>query len=140
MFRRSFWTTKKRPTLEAQQRRHNYLFPSAQRVRQHLHISRRGEQVLNSTSAGASTIDSYIQRELGEQEFVFEDPDYQMSSHVPPPAASDGVVGEMDLEKGGAFPTNLARKDSAMPRVEDRRGSSRGGSMRSGDTRSSESR
>lgn len=63
-----------------------------------------------------------------------------MSSHVPPPAASDGVVGEMDLEKGGAFPTNLARKDSAMPRVEDRRGSSRGGSMRSGDTRSSESR
>ena len=135
MFRRSFWTTKK-PTPEVQQRRHNYLFPSAQRVRQHFNRSRPGDQVLNSTSAGASTIDSYIHRELGEQEFVFEDPDYQMTS---PPVVPDCVAGEIDLEKGGAFPTHIARKDSAMPRLDDGRGS-RGGSASSGDTRSSQSR
>jgi hypothetical protein len=138
VLRRSFWTPKK-PTQEVQQRRHNYVFASAQRVRQHFHISRRGEQVLNSTSAGASTIDSYIQRELGEQEFVFEDPDYQITSQIPPPAASDCVAGEIDLEKGGAFPTHIARKDSAMPRLEDGR-ESRVGSVSSGDTRSSQSR
>ncbi|KAG9199004.1 hypothetical protein G6514_009189 [Epicoccum nigrum] len=138
MFRRSFWTTRS-PTPEVQQRRHNYVFPSAQRVRQHFNRSRPGDQALNSTSAGASTIDSYIQRELGEQEFVFEDPDYQMSSHIPPPTAPDFVVGAIDLEKGEMFPTHIARKDSAMPRLEDRRGS-RGGSASSGDTRSSQSR
>jgi len=138
MFLKSFWTSKK-PTPEVQQKRRNYVFPSAQRVRQHFNRSRPGDQVLNSTSAGASTIDSYIQRELGEQEFVFEDPDYQMTSQIPPPDAPDCVTGEIDLEKGGAFPTHITRKDSAMPRLESGRGS-RGGSASSGDTRSSQSR
>ena len=63
-----------------------------------------------------------------------------MSSHVPAPAAAESVGGEMDLEKGGAFPIHISRKDSAMPRVEDGRASGRGGSVGSGDTRSSGSK
>lgn len=62
-----------------------------------------------------------------------------MTSQIPPPDAPDCVVGEIDLEKGGAFPTHISRKDSAMPRLESER-ESRVGSASSGDTRSSQSR
>lgn len=93
--------------------------------------------MLNSTSAGASTIDGYIQQELGDQELVFEDPDYQMISNVPH-ATVGYTTGDIDLEKGGAFPTQMSRKDSALPRLEG--GCERAGSSSSGNTCSSHSR
>lgn len=114
------------------------MFPSAQRVRQRLSGRRPGNQILNSTSAGASTIDVYIQRELGDQEFVFEDPDYQMTSVITPHAAPAVTLGDIDLEKGNAFPVEITRKDSAFPRIQDE--SDAGESAGSGDTRSSNSR
>ncbi|KAF2993034.1 hypothetical protein E8E13_000226 [Curvularia kusanoi] len=138
MFRYSFWTSKKATQEVQQRRRNNYVFASAQRVRQHFNRSRRGDHVLNSTSAGASTLDSYIQRELGEEDFVYEDPDYQMTSIAEPPPAPGFAMGDADLEKGGAFYTEIARKDSALPRLDNGYGGA--GTASSGDTRSSQSR
>lgn len=94
--------------------------------------------MLNSTSAGASTIDVYIQRELGDQEFVFEDPDFQMIGVLPPHGAPEVALGDIDLEKGNAFSVEVARKDSAFLRKGD--AINAGDSAGSGDTRSSQSR
>ena len=137
MFRKSFWIGAK-PAQQVQQKRNNYVFAPAQRIRQRLSGRRHGNQILNSTSAGASTIDVYIQRELGDQEFVFEDPDYQMTSVVPPHGAPEVTMANIDLEKGNAFPVQITRKDSALPRIGDE--SDAGESGGSGDTRSSNSR
>lgn len=134
MFRKSFWTNAK-PVQHVQQKRNDY---SARRIRQRLSGRRHGNQILNSTSAGASTIDGYIQRELGDQESVFEDPDYQMTSVLPPHGAPEVTLGDIDLEKGKAFPAEITRKDSAFPRMGDE--SDEGESAGSGDTRSSNSR
>jgi hypothetical protein len=137
VFRKSFWTGAK-PVQQVQQKRNNYVFASAQRVRQRLSGRRHGNQILNSTSAGASTIDVYNQCELGDQEYVFEDPDYQMTSVMPPNGAPEVMLGDMDLEKGNAFPVQITRKDSAFPRAGDE--SDAGDSAASGGTRSSNSR
>jgi len=137
VFRKSFWTNAK-PVQQAQQERNNYVFVSAQRVRQRLSGRRHGNQILNSTSAGASTIDAYVQRELGDQEFVFEDPDYQTTSVLPPHGAPEVTLGDIDLQKGNALPVEIIRKDSAFPRMGDE--SDAGDSAGSGDTRSSQSR
>ncbi|KAF2623090.1 hypothetical protein BU25DRAFT_462242 [Macroventuria anomochaeta] len=118
MFRKSFWISRK-PAQQVQQKRNNYMFASAQRARQRLSRVRNGNQVLNSTSAGPSTIDIYIQLELSDAGFVFEDPDYQMTSNLPPHAAPRITSGDMDLEKGGAFTTEIMRQDSSFPRVAD---------------------
>lgn len=117
--------------------RNNYILASSQRVHQHLSWRRHGNRILNSTSAGASTINVYIQRELGDQEFVFEDPDYRMTSAIPPHAAPEVTLSDIDLEKGNAFPVKITRNDSAFPRMEEESGA--GESAGSGDTRSSNS-
>jgi hypothetical protein len=85
-------------------------------VRQRLHRSQNRDQVLNSTSAGASIVDVYIQRELGDEEFVFEDPDYQAMSDLP---HHDEVRqgGDVDLEKGRTSKTGITRTDSGFPRM-----------------------
>ncbi|KAF3050611.1 hypothetical protein E8E11_010081 [Didymella keratinophila] len=88
MFPKSFWTNAK-PVQQVQQKRNNYVFASAQRVRQRLSGRQYGNQILNSTSAGASTIDVYIQREFDDRQFVFEDPVYQMTSVLPPHGAPE---------------------------------------------------
>lgn len=138
MFRKSFWTSKKR-TQQVQQKRNNFVFASAQHARQRISRVRHGHgnQVLNSTSAGASTVDVYIQREMGDEEFVFEDPDYQMTANAPPHAAP---TGDMDLEKGNGFRTEIVRSDSAFPVVIEDDDEDGGRSAGSGDTRSSQSR
>jgi hypothetical protein len=69
---------------------------------------------------------------------VFEDPDYQMTSVMPPNGAPEGMLGDVDLEKGNAFPVQITRKDSAFPRAGDE--SDAGDSAASGGTRSSNSR
>ena len=94
--------------------------------------------MLNSTSAGPSTIDIYIQREFGDQDFVFEDPDHQMTGVLPPHGAPDVALGNIDLEKGNTFSVEITRKDSAFPRIED--GIAVGDGAGSGETRSSQSR
>lgn len=58
-------------------------------------------------SAGASIIDVYIQRELGDDEFVCEDQDYQMTGILPPYGTPEAILGKIDLEKGGAFASRL---------------------------------
>ena len=136
MFRKSFWFNEKVPQI--QQKRNNYMFASARRVRQRFSRPQNRNQVLNSTSAGVSTIDVYIQRELGDEQFVFEDPDYQMTSNPPPHTSLQITAGEVDLEKGGAFKTEITWTDIGFPRAVG--GSEAGGSAGSGDTRSSGSR
>lgn len=66
---------------------------------------------MNSTSAGATTIDLYVQRELGDEELVFEDPDYQMTASLPPHSSQ-----HIDLEKNVVYRTDIARTDSGYPR------------------------
>jgi hypothetical protein len=137
VIRRSFWKNAK-PFRQVQQKRNNYVFASAQGVRQRLSERQHGDQILNSTSAGASTTDVYIQRELGNQNFVFEDPDYQVTGVLPAHGAPEVTLGDIDLEKGDAFPGEITRKDSGFPRTGDKSDASK--SAGSGDKRSSISR
>lgn len=69
---------------------------------------------------------------------MFEDPDYQMTTHMPPHAAPEATSGDIDLEKGNAITTEVFRKDSAFPVVS--RDGDEAGSAGSGDTRSEQSR
>ncbi|KAH6639127.1 hypothetical protein C7974DRAFT_387910 [Boeremia exigua] len=116
MFRRSFWSINK-PGPEVQQRHSRYMFNSARRARMRLSRAHRGNQALNSTSAGASTLENYVQRELGDHESVFEDPDYQMVTNMPYHATEQVTPADIDLEKGNAIKSTTVRKDSAFPNI-----------------------
>lgn len=97
------------------------MFLSVQRVRQRLSRAEHGNQVLNSTSAGPSTIDVYVQQETAGEDCVIEDPDFQVVADVQVRTGADTCGGNSDLEKGVAFPTQIGRKDSAMPNSGDQR-------------------
>ncbi|KAF1930457.1 uncharacterized protein M421DRAFT_418776 [Didymella exigua CBS 183.55] len=118
MFCKSFWTNTK-SMQQVRQTRNNYMFASAQRARHRLSGRRFGNQILNSTSNRTSTIDVYIQRELGDAEIVFDDPDNQMTSVSPARSTLEVTQGDIDLEKSGAFSTEMPRKDSAFPSLPD---------------------
>jgi hypothetical protein len=75
----------------------------------------------------------YIQQELGDQEFVFEDPDYQMTSDPIQSAVLQSTAGEINIETGGAFQAEIMRTDSGFPKI----GSHVGSSAGSDDRRSS---
>lgn len=85
-----------------------------------------------------STIDVYIQRELGDEQFVFEDPDYQITGGLPHHDAQELAMRNVDLEKGGAYTEEITRKDSTFPILDDE--NDEVGRAGSGDTRSSQSR
>lgn len=57
-----------------------------------------------------TTIDAYIQRELGDEEYVREDPDYQMTSRPPLPLLGH-TSEDSDLEKGGASRSEITSTD-----------------------------
>lgn len=109
-----------------------------QQVRQHFGRARNRNQALNSTSAGASTINDYVQQELGEEELVFEDPDYQMTNGQPSDAMPDAVLENIDVEKGNVVQNEITRMDSGFPRVFDI--SDRGGDTSCDGSQSSQSR
>ncbi|UPX12133.1 uncharacterized protein EKO05_0002700 [Ascochyta rabiei] len=118
LFRRSFWTRSRAPA-PVQQEHARYNFASVRRARQRLGRSQNRNQVLNSKSPGVSTVDGYIERELGGEEFVFADPDHQVHATAGPPcSAAGGAAGRLDLEKGGAFSRKIDRTDGGFPRVE----------------------
>jgi len=78
LFRRSFWRGSNRSANNLQKR---FRTPApVQRVRQYLSRSRNGV-VLNSTSAGASTINAFAREQMGEDE-VLEDPDYPVADAI----------------------------------------------------------
>ncbi|KAF2124348.1 hypothetical protein P153DRAFT_390382 [Dothidotthia symphoricarpi CBS 119687] len=78
LFRRSFWG-KPDPAGHAHRHANNYLFPTIQHARRRGSRYRIHDDVLNSTSAGASTVDNFNYDEHGRQEeYVFEDPDYRV--------------------------------------------------------------
>lgn len=136
MFRKSFWTSRK--PVQAQQKPKKYVFASVQRTHQRFGRAQNRNLALNSTSAGASTINVYIQRELGDEEFVFEDPDYQMTNGQPSNPIPEVVLENIDVEKGNMVQNEITRMDSGFPRAEDI--SDRGGDTSCGGSQSSQSR
>ncbi|KAJ4982897.1 hypothetical protein SVAN01_11599 [Stagonosporopsis vannaccii] len=126
MFRRSFWTSKKR-TQQAQQKRNTFLLVSARHARQRIHKLRHANQILNSTSAGPSTIDVYVQRERGDEDFVFEDPDYHVATNMWPCGAPGVGRGDVDLEKANAVRTEVVSGESDSAIVADGGGDAGGG-------------